>query len=266
MTDPVASAADAFYEQLTPDTFRATPATTGPWDPSLQHGGPPIALLGRALERQGGPPGSRIARIAVDFFSPVPVAEMSIRATVLRPGRRIQVSEAVLSAAGRVVLRVTGAHVLAADGRSPVVADPFIVPALPAEETRVWFPGLENFQYGDAIEWRFAEGRFDRPGPATVWTRCRIPLVQGGTLTGLERVLIMVDAANGISAELPIAQWTFVPIDLMATFQRMAEGEWVGMSSRTTVGGAGIGTTETILFDRGGAIGRALQTLYVEPR
>ncbi len=111
----------AFYAQVTSSLFRALPATTGPWDWTQQHGGPPIALLGRALERLGGPAGSRIARIAFDFYSPVPVGLVSVETAVLRPGRKLQISEATMRAAGRVVLRATAAHVLAEAGRSPAV-------------------------------------------------------------------------------------------------------------------------------------------------
>ena len=257
---------DAFYDQLTPESFRANSATIGPWDPALQHGGPPVALLGRALELLGGPSGSRIARLAFDFFSPVPVSEVAIATAVLRGGRKIQVSEATMSAGGRVVLRATAGHLLAEAGRSPVVPSPFVVPPIPLHETEVRFPGVDRFPYGDALEWRFAEGAFAECGPAAVWTRCRIPLVRGSALTGLQRVLLMVDAANGISAVLPLASWTFVPIDLMVTLHRLPDAEWVGMSSRTTVGADGIGMTETVLFDAEGACGRALQTLYVAQR
>jgi SAM-dependent methyltransferase len=256
----------AFYSQVTSSLFRALPATTGPWDRTLQHGGPPIALLGRALERLGGPAGSRIARIAFDFYSPVPVSLVSVETTILRPGRKLQISEATMRAAGRVVLRATAAHVLAEAGRSPAVDEPFVVPALPAAETRLVFPGVERFEYADAIEWRVADGDLGRPGPATVWTRCRMPIVRDSALTGLERVLAVVDAANGISAELPMSGWMFVPIDVMVTLLRMPEAEWLGMSSRTTIAADGIGATETVLFDAEGALGRALQTLYVAPR
>ncbi len=100
-----------------------------------------------------------------------------------------------------------------------------------------------------------------RSGPVAVFRS-----VRGDALTGLQRVLIVVDAANGISAVLPFATWTFVPIDLIVTACRIPEAEWVGMAARTTIGTDGIGITETILFDGGGAFGRALQTLYVAPR
>ena len=256
----------AFYSQVTSSLFRALPATAGPWDCTQQHGGPPIALLGRALERLGGPAGSRIARIAFDFYSPVPVGLVSVETAVLRPGRKLQISEATMRAAGRVVLRATAAHVLAEAGRSPAVDEPFVIPPLPAAETPLVFPGIERFEYADAIEWRVADGDLGRPGPATVWTRCRMPIVRDSALTGLERVLAVVDAANGISAELPISGWMFVPIDLMLTLLRMPAADWLGMSSRSTITADGIGATETVLFDTEGTLGRALQTLYVARR
>src|SRR5688500_11471215 len=42
---------DSFYVPLGDDRWSSTPHTTGPWDPRFQHGGPPSALLGRAVER-----------------------------------------------------------------------------------------------------------------------------------------------------------------------------------------------------------------------
>ena len=93
-----------------------------------------------------------------------------------------------------------------------------------------------------------------------------MPLVAGEPLSGLERALVMVDAANGVSAALPLLEWTFVPIDLLIVVQRLPAAEWVGMSCETTMGADGIGTTENTLFDKDGAFGRALQTLYVERR
>ena len=65
--------------------------------------------------------------------------------------------------------------------------------------------------------------------------RCRMPLVRGSILTGLQRLLVMVDAANGISAELPFVSWTFVPVpqfdvQTSAPFQQSE-------SSSTTPGG-----------------------------
>ena len=84
-----------------------------------------------------------------------------------------------MRAGGRVVLRATAFHVLAEAGRSPAVPSSFAVPGLPSKEVEARFPGMERFPYGDALEWRFVIGGFGELGPATVWTRSRIPLVQG---------------------------------------------------------------------------------------
>ena len=44
MSDPL-----AFFE-LDGDQFRPTVLTRGPWRPEHQHGGPPAALMARAIE------------------------------------------------------------------------------------------------------------------------------------------------------------------------------------------------------------------------
>jgi len=257
---------DAFYVQREDGWFESGRSTIGPWSPDLQHGGPPAALLGLSLESLSVARGARIARISFEFLSPVPVAPLAVTTELVRPGARIQLSSALLRTGTRVVLRATAGHVLAEHGRSPRIARDFVVPPIPAEASTTFFSGVPQFPYAEALEWRVAEGSLVELGPATVWTRCRIPLVSGVPLTGLQRLLVMVDAANGISAELPLAAWTFVPIDLTVVLERHPDGEWVGMAAETTIGTDGIGFTDTTLFDERGLAGRALQTLFVAPR
>src|SRR3712207_8497182 len=55
----------------TADGFTATALTIGPWDPGLQHAGPPAALLARAAERASGIEGGQTVRLAYDIFGPV---------------------------------------------------------------------------------------------------------------------------------------------------------------------------------------------------
>ncbi len=258
--------AGSFYDRIAADAYRANAATAGPWDARLQHGGPPAALLGRALETDRKPDRARIARIAFDFYGPVPVAEVSIETDVLRPGAKIQLSIATLHAGGRIAMRATAWYVRVEADRSPPVPWPYVVPALPPAGSEARFPKMGRFGYGDSLEWRFVRGGFGELGPAVVWTRCRIPLVQGETLTALDRVLIPVDSANGISTELPFTEWTFVPIDLVVVLTRLPAKDWVGLDARTAMGNEGIGCTDTLLFDEAGVFGRALQTLYIAPR
>ena len=103
-------------------------------------------------------------------------------------------------------------------------------------------------------------------GPATVWARSRIPLVEGLEIDPLESLMLMIDSANGVSAELDIMKWTFVPVDLTVGLFRQPVGAWVGMTAHTTLEGQGIGQTNTVAFDATGSLGRSLQTLFVRPR
>jgi hypothetical protein len=256
---------DAFYEPLEGGRFRSTNWTVGPWDPGLQHGSPPAALLGRVLERLAPRPGVRIARFAMDFLGPIPVEELTIDAEVLRPGSRIELVTATARSKARPILRASAWRIAAEAGRSPIVAEPGQVPKLPPAQPQIFFPGIARFPYGEALEWRFVDGGFERLGPATVWARPRIPLLPGEDTSALGRLLLMVDSANGISAELPIAEWTFVPVELTVVVERYPRGEWTGMSARTTVGADGIGHTTARLFDEEGFLGHSVQTLYVAP-
>ncbi len=256
---------DAFYTQLAPDRFASTRATVGPWDASLQHGGPPIALVARAMDRLPTAPGMRLARLSVELLGPVPVDELTLEAEVVRPGARIALVAATARVRERAVLRAVGWKIAAVEGRSPAgEVEP--APDLPEPQRQVFFGGMESFPYGRALEWRFVDGAFDRLGPATVWTRARIPLVRGQPISGLERLLVMLDSANGVSAELDLREWTFVPVDQTLVLHRHPEGEWVGMAARTTLGSAGIGLTRTRVFDAKGVFGRSLHTLFVARR
>lgn len=262
--------APSFYVPLgdpADGAFTATTATVGPWSPKLQHAGPPIALVARALERlPGAPEGARIARITVEILGPVPVdGVLALEAEIVRPGHKIAMLEATLRAGDKVLLRARAWRLTAAAGRSPEI-DRESAPPLPAASANQGFHGVPNFGYADALEWRFVSGKFHETGPAVLYTRPRLPLVPGEVMTPLQRVLVMLDAANGVSAELDPRTWTFVPVDLTCVLFGAPTSEWVGMDARTTIGGDGLGLARTTIFDEQRVIGRSLHTLWVEPR
>src|ERR1700712_643703 len=96
----------SFYEPLGDDRFASTPSTAGPWSPNAQHGGPPAALLGRALENLAEGTPRMVGRFTMDLLGPVPVAPLSVATTVLRPGRTVSLRHAELSdESGRVPAR-----------------------------------------------------------------------------------------------------------------------------------------------------------------
>jgi len=261
----------AFYEMLESgsggEVFRSTEHTGGPWDPGAQHGGPPAALLGRALERCAPRPDTRLARVTVEILGPVPVGELTVHAGVARPGRRVELVEARATSGGREVLRASGWRICAEPGRAPA-RDPGgpPPPVLPATARGFTFDGGEGFAYGRAVEWRFAAGAPDEPGPAEVWTRLRGQVVAGEEPTGWQRVLAVADSGNGLSAELPLAGWLFINPELTVHLVRPPRGEWVCVQARTSVDTDGIGLAETSLADVDGRIGAGMQSLLVARR
>jgi hypothetical protein len=252
----------------TDDGFVATALTIGPWDPGLQHAGPPAALLLREAERAGAIDGGQTVRMAYDIFAPVPVGPVRVRSSVVRPGRRIELVEAVLDAGDeRPLMRLSAWRMRvradAPGGESDVpvaIAGPYDSRA----ETAEFF--TEEVAYHRALDWRFASGSFNSPGPAAAWTRAACDLVQGEEITPLQHLLVMNDAASGISTELDWTTATFANIDLNVALHRPPRGEWLGMDARTTLGGTGMAQCFADLYDVSGRIGRSTQSLFVEPR
>jgi hypothetical protein len=257
--------ADAFYAPLGEERYAATEHTSGPWAPGAQHFGPPSALLVRGLERIEAPHPSLLARVTVEILGPAPVAELDQRSWVERPGRSVELLQSELSAAGRVVARATAWRIATTDTEA-VATD--AGPLLPSAEagTETAFPDDWSGGYLQAIEWRAVRGGISAPGPAAVWGRQRIPLVDGEEPTGLQRLFAIADSGNGVSHFLPARDWWFINSELTVHLRREPEGEWVGLDAVTLVGPHGIGTATSTLHDGSGPVGTGAQALLVRPR
>ncbi len=248
------------------DGYLATALTIGPWDPGLQHAGPPAALLAREVERAGGIPGGQPVRLAYDVLGPVPVGPVQVEAHVLRPGRRIELVEATLTAGGRTAMRVTVWRMRTRDAAG--TATPPQPAAVGPEDSRpAAFDVFDtDVAYHRALDWRAAAGTLTGVGPAAAWTRPLCGLVEGEPMTPLEHLLVMTDAASGISAELSWERATFANVDLVVALFRQPAGRWLGMDATTTLGPAGAGQCAADLYDGTGRIGRSVASLFVEPR
>jgi hypothetical protein len=259
---------EAFYER-DGDLFRATELTRGPWDPGAQHAGPPAALLAFAIEALPEAEGFQVGRITFEILRSVPIAPVRVQARVVRPGRRVQMLEAELSDVEGEVLMLARAWLI----RTAAVAVPpeAIVagtPLPPPEQAAPgnFFPTGQEHGYHSAMEVRFVSGDFVEPGPATVWLRMRQPLVAGNEPSPLQRTLVVADVGNGVSASLDFRRFLFINVDLTAQLERMPEGEWIGIDAVTLPQPTGIGSSDSVLYDRQGRIGRALQTLLISER
>jgi hypothetical protein len=244
---------------------RATPSelTRGPWDPNAQHAGPPAALLARALERCEPREGARIGRVTVEILAPVPIAPLRVGARVARPGRSVELLEAWLEGPDGEVMRARAWRLAESD----VAVDwerAHAPPGRQRAEPLEFFPTGQRLGWHTAMEIVFARGRFLEPGPATVWMRPRVRLVEGEPVSPLQRVMLAADGGNGVSAPLDWSRFIFINTDLTVHLLRPPRGEWVCLDSVTHVDG--IGMTDTALWDDDGRIGRAAQTLLVRSR
>lgn len=257
----------AFYRQLDATTFAATEATAGPWQPDAQHGGPPSALLTRAIEQCRPVAGMHLARVSVDFLGPVPTAaELTVRAEVVRPGRRVQLVEARMEHGGRPVMaargwRIAGADPAALDATAAGTADP-IPPPLPAQSV----PEEGAGGFIAALEWRWVRGHFREPGPATAWARLRVQVVAGEAPSPWQRAMCLADSGNGISGLAPFERLLFINPELTVHLVRPPAGEWLCMDAVTRIAPGGSGLATSRLFDADGLVGHGAQALLVEAR
>ena len=272
---------DAFYrvieesaaggESLTA-RVHATEHTNGPWAAGLQHAGPPCALLTRAVRRLGGlPPHGLPARMSFDILAPIPVAELVVTARTLRPGRRVALAEATLATAvdpDRHVMALRAWFLRQAQPPLETLPETPVTPApswggdlTTMARPAGWHPG-----YLDAIHWVWVEGSIEAPGPAAVWTRLGVALVDGEEPDPIERLVAVADSASGISAVANPRDLVFVNTDLTLHLTREPAGEEIWMRAHTTLDVAGIGCAIGELGDHASVMARSAQCLFVEPR
>jgi hypothetical protein len=253
---------------------RATPACRGPWSAAHQHGGPPSALLAWAVHELDPQPGMQTTRATLELSRPVPLdGELLLTARVTRPGKKVRLAEASLSAGGQhlVTLRSQRTRTLPEGALAPEHAAPPVGPRWPAPlEVSASAPYEFSFftdelAYHRAMELRVTSGRWGS-GALAGWMRARIPLFEGAPLRPIERVLLAADSGNGLGVALDLRQVTFLNPDLTVVLAREPEGEWLHLDASTMTFASGVGLTECALSDERGRVGRSSQTLVVEAR
>ena len=274
MTDVIAQAVeampDAAFTLLGDNRFRASSLTRGPWHPQQQHAGPPIALVGYALEAAAQQHGLlHMARLTANLLRPVPIADIEVRVQEDYVGRNAGHFSVVALADGKELIRATALF-----QRENAVAIPDGLPGHPlplapnppadSPAQRMQFANSQ-IGYPDLVETRVAQGRMFG-GPSAVWFRFRHPLVAGQTPSPYQRVAVAADSGNGISAILDLSTHLFVNSDLTINLLRRPVGEWICLDARTHLSSHGGGLAESALYDEAGLIGRSTQSLFVRQR
>jgi hypothetical protein len=268
---------DSYYELIadTPgaelgEKFCATDLVKSTWSATMEYAAPVSALLVRALERCAARDDARLSRVAVDLLGPVPAeGVLWVRSRVERPGKQIELICAEMLALGpdgqpRPAARASGWRLQQLDTADLVHA----AAPLPGPRSDARSRNLEkdwDRNYVHSLDWRW----LTRPlndGPGESWIKPAVDLVNGETMTPLQRLFAVADCANGIGSKLDITRWTFLNNDLVVLVHRIPAGEWIGIRAETNYGPDGIGTTVGTLFDETAAVASIAQSVLVRPR
>jgi acyl-Coa thioesterase superfamily protein/acyl-CoA thioesterase superfamily protein len=264
----------AYYELIDQsaslgERFGATEYVRSAWDPTIQNGGPVSALLVRALERCGPRERVRLSRVAVDLLGPVPICdELWVTARIERAGSKIELLSAEMLGPGpngvwRAVARASAWRFANYDTEALTFA---VAPPLRpvGEASRFHVAGTLPRDYVTSLEWYMLTDLYDIR--AESWARPLVDLVQGETMTPLERLFTVADMANGLGTRVEMLDWMFMNTDLVVHIHRIPEGEWVGVQAETNYGPDGVGVSAGTLFDQCGAVAKIQQAQLLRPR
>lgn len=241
--------------------FMPTEHTGGAWNTREIHIAPVFGLLTHLIEQDRtarGRDGMRLGRLSFDILGPLPLEEYQTEVTVLRPGKSVELVEAVLSHGGRPGVRAR-AWLLTATDTAALAGSP--LPRLGAPETfeaydptTVWPGGMIA-----SIEVR---RRSAGPGDAQFWIRSDVPLLDE-PVSALAQTAALFDIANGMAVRRDPTEVAFPNVDLTVHLFRDPEPGWLGYDTAVSFGPAGTGLTQTTLHDENGPIGAIAQILAV---
>ncbi|MFJ8850716.1 thioesterase family protein [Streptomyces sp. NPDC102437] len=263
----------SYYEPIDEHRYKPTAHASGAWDTDEQHFSPLGGLIVHAMDRHlaarpdSGPdsdPDRRpvLSRISFDILGRLALDECEIRVETLRPGRTIELIEAVALIAGRPVVRAR-AWLLASGDTTSVAGGP-ADRLTPPQALKSW-PMSEVWPGGYIASLDVRPLAEPQPGRTTAWISTPLDLVAGQTASPLASYIALVDTANGIAVRESPTAWMFPNVDLTVHLHRRPEGRWTGLDTTVTFGPTGQGVTSTVLHDADGPVGHAQQMLTVRP-
>lgn len=252
------------------DGDRAVPTLLcqGPWDPGAAHGGPPSALIARAVERHDPADQLFVTRISIDLLRPVPLAPLTIATRFVRGGKRVQIVEVTLAAEDETVLvHARALRVQRVPAAVEILAAPPPATAVPSPSDSLELPPLDSSPGIRAgVEMRAALGDFREPGPATCWFRMTAPLVNEEAPSPLQRTMLAADFGNGLSGTIPSEDFVFINPDLTVVLDRDPVGEWIALEAVTELTPGQGAFARGVLHDEAGRFGQSAQSLFIGPR
>ncbi|WP_201787175.1 thioesterase family protein [Actinoplanes sp. TFC3] len=254
----------SYFRRTGPHTFQPTELTGGAWALDEQHIAPMTGLIVHEVDRLVAARGGDelvTGRISMDILGVLKVAdEFELTVQVIRPGRTIELLEAVVVTRGRAAVRARVWRM----GRTDTAAVAGGAPEpLPDPEQ------LGTYSLGDVWGGGYIASIALRPvvasvpGRGTVWIGTDTSLVAGEQAGELAEWVKLIDTANGIAVRESPMEWMFPNLDLTIHLHRQPRGRWTGLDTEVIFGADGQGLTSSTLHDVHGPVGRAEQILTV---
>ncbi|MEU7303016.1 thioesterase family protein [Streptomyces sp. NPDC007206] len=257
--------AASYFERIDRHRYKPTPHASGAWDTDEMHFSPLGGLVVHAIDQyraERPPSGLLLSRISFDILGRIALDECEIQVESIRPGRTIELLEAVVRIADRPVVRARAWLLTAVDtGAVAGGADARLAPpdGLAGQSLGAVWPG------GHCASVEVRPVTPSQPGRATVWISTDLDLVAGEPSSSLASYVALVDTANGIAVRRSPTEWMFPNVDLTIHLHRQPQGRWLGLDTAVTFGPTGQGLTSSVLHDVHGPIGQAEQLLTVRP-
>lgn len=251
----------AYFRQLSGTRFEATEATAGAWNPAEQHIAPVIGLLAHLIEQDHAQRGGalRLGSLSCDILGVLPLGEFDVEVSVIRPGRTIELVEAVLTSNGRTGVRAR-AWLLQTSDTTALAGTSF--PDMPQLDSTPEYPFGTTWN-GECVNTIEARRDFLGTGRARSWIRTDTSLIEGTEVSEQARLIGMLDFANGLVPRVDPLEIGFPNIDLNVSFFRAPSGDWLGLDSTVSFGPDAVGLTESVVHDASGPVGTLSQTLTI---
>lgn len=247
--------------------YQPTKHAQGAWNEHEQHMAPATGVLTAELNGYAPQDNMRIARISLDILGLIPLDDFTITTRCIRPGKTIELIEAVMSSRGRDAI-IARAWRLMTQDTSEIAGIEDQQSAHNPEELSAW-DGMKGWPGGFIESVRLVTDTQRRPGRGMIWITNDVEMVEGVPTDDLVHLLGMVDTANGVVPRVGLGlsklEWMFPNTDLQIHMHRKPQGRWLGIDAVQQYGDDGIGLTSAILHDTQGPFGRSEQILTIRP-
>lgn len=255
----------AYFVRIRENTFEATSESGGAWNPAEQHIAPMMGLMTHMTELNHAQRDASAelvpGRISVEILGVLSFDPFEISVDVVRPGRTIELVEAVCVQNGRSAVRMRTWFIKQTD-TSSIAGTAFASILRPPEHP---LPALGTDWGGGFVQSISGQRNQEEPGRGTAWWRTDTELIDSESVSDLAYFMSILDMANGVAIREDPRKVVYPNVDLTAHFFQLPVGKWLGTDTTVSFGAAGIGETNSVIHDENGPIGTCSQILTIRP-